>query len=128
MGVETRVLNLFLHEVPEGARDRVWADHNLTTKRVSSWGDSLLYGGKVDGGSLNLGLTDNAMEIAKLIKEELEKMHISHFVTEINLYNGEGSESGRRHKMKEELYHQIHYCLRNLQPRIYSEPKVILNS
>ena len=126
MGLETKVLNLYLYQKPEGTKHRVWMAYNFTTKPVSSWDESLLYKSTNGGVSVNLGLNYEPEKIAELIRKKLEEIHFFSLITEIHLHNEGDYEGGEKDKLPEQLYYQIHDILWSKELKIDLEPKVYL--
>jgi len=124
MGIETRILNLFLHQRTEGTEKRIWMAYNFTTKDVYSWKESLSHGGTNGSGSIDLGLNSEPEKISQLIRKRIEKIHFSSPVAQIYLFNEGDYEGGKKDKLDEQQYHKIHSFLRSNSPKIYFEPMI----
>jgi len=126
MNVESRVLNLFLHQQSEGKKFKILMAYNYTTKRVFSWRQSLLFGGSFGSGITNLGLKHTPELISKSIREEVEKMSPLFLINSIDLHNEGDYEGGEKDRLPEPLYHHIQSFLNSKPIKICDKYKANL--
>lgn len=126
MNVESRALNLFLHQKVEGTEKRIWMAFNFTTQFVNSWEESLLYGGTVCSGSVNLGIQNKPENISALIRQTVEKMNLPCPIARICLYNEADYRGGKKDRLPEKEFYSIHEFLKNQPPKIHLQPEVFL--
>ncbi|MBU4308786.1 MAG: hypothetical protein KJ566_03250 [Nanoarchaeota archaeon] len=121
MKIEGKYLNLFFHETDSSENPRIWAECNLTSRKVFSYKKSLHYGGNFNSSDMNLGLLNEGVEnISKKIIENLNINYFENPIIEICLHKKEKSN------LSDKLIANIHTNLKNQKIRMFYEPKVML--
>lgn len=100
--------------------------YNFTSQPVASWRESLSYGGNFIAGKFNLGLDFGPEKTAETIREKLGEINPSFLISEVHLHNEGDYENGKRDKLSEREYYEIHEILRTKKPKIHFRPEVFL--
>jgi len=129
MGVENKILNLFLHKKGRNKQKRVWMGYNSTNGVAYSYQESLKKGGDGPGGTMNIGLLSiGSEELSNLIRIKLEEMHFDFPPTRLLFHNEGNYQGGRRVKLPENMYWEIYDFLNKNKPKFYFEPEVFRTS